>query len=75
MEMSRYFCGKSASLYHEDHFVGKFRTSEQIRTGAASVTHVFLSFSRFVRLFFFIDSLCSQPRTDANNSQQRFRSC
>ena len=28
LEMSRYFCGKSASLYHEDHFVGKFRTSK-----------------------------------------------
>ena len=27
MDMSRYFCGKSASLYHEDHFVGKFRTT------------------------------------------------
>ena len=36
MEMSRYFCGKSASLYHEDHFVGKFRTSfpELLRPGA-----------------------------------------
>lgn len=36
MDMSRYFCGRSASLYHEDHFVGKFRTTfpELLKPGA-----------------------------------------
>ena len=36
LEMSRYFDGRSASLYHEDHFVGKFRTTfpELLRPGA-----------------------------------------